>query len=73
MKIYSIDKYLLIQNESMFIFDYELKRLVSVDIAKELNLTANKRNNSISITKQYVKNRIIKHLVNNQHQIVEIL
>jgi hypothetical protein len=72
MKIYSIDKYLLIQNESMFIFDYELKKLVSVDIAKQLNLSANKRNNSISITKLHVKNKIIKYLVDNQHQIVEV-
>ena len=73
MKIYSIDKYLLIQNESMFIIDYELKRLVSVDIAKQLNLPANQRNNSININKSYVKNKIIKYLVDNQHQIVEIL
>jgi hypothetical protein len=73
MKMYNIDKYLLIQNESMFIIDCELKRLVSVDIAKQLNLPANKRNNSIRIIKTYVKNKIIKYLVNNQHQIVEIL
>jgi hypothetical protein len=73
MKIYIIDKYLLIQNESMYIFDYELKRLVSVDIAKQLNLPANQRNNSISITKSYVKNKIIKYLVDNQHQIVEVM
>ena len=73
MKIYNIDKYLLIQNESMFIIDCDLKKLVSVDIAKQLNLPANKRNNSISITKIHVKNKIIKYLVNNQHQIVEVL
>jgi hypothetical protein len=73
MKIYIIDKYLLIQNKSMYILNCELKRLVSVDIAKQLNLPANTRNNSISITKSYVKNKIIKHFVDNQHQIVEIL
>ncbi len=73
MKIYIIDKYLLIQNQSMYIIDFELKRLVSVDIAKQLNLPANQRNNSISITKAHVKNKIIKYLVDNQHQIVEIV
>lgn len=73
MKIYNISKYLLIQNESMFIIDCELKKLVSVDIAKQLNLRCNQKYNSISITKPYIKNRIVKYLVDNQHQIVEVL
>lgn len=73
MKIYNIGKYLLIQKESMFIIDCELKKLVSVEIAKQLNLRCNKKYNSIRITKPYVKNKIIKYLVDNQHQIVEVL
>jgi hypothetical protein len=73
MKIYSIDKYIVIDAERLIIINKEINKNVTFEIGKILKIAVAKKTNSINVTTVPMFKKIMKYLANEQHNIIKVL
>jgi hypothetical protein len=73
MKIYSIGKYMLIDNDTLIVIDNETKQLASKEVAEATKQRYSIRNNTIAVNRASTFNKVINYLANNEHKIIKVL